>query len=247
MICLDFKKVVIAISTPKILTTVLATSALLVAGCSSTEPETTTAPSTVAVVTAEETMTMEAMEQETTPVDAGEALPTVIVMDASATMLDEGNDETRYTQAKEAAVELVNNFPTSSELGVVVFGHNTDNAPESQVQGCEDVEVLRPLSSLEDAEVATAAIEALPARGYTPVTKAIEEAAKLLPADGPARIVVFSDGVDTCGGDIAQLTLKMTDEHPNVRVDAVTFKNDPAYLQVISEATGGTVTYANKA
>jgi len=69
------------------------------------------------------------------------------------------------------------------------------------VKDCEDIEIITPPAALNKAALAQQ-IDGLDPKGMTPITGAIRKAFEAAPAGpGATTIVLFSDGLETCGGD----------------------------------------------
>lgn len=165
--------------------------------------------------------------------------PTMLVLDASSSMLSNDADGLRIDAAKTAARGLIERTPDGTPLGVVAYGHNIGDSDAEKAKSCNDVEVIRPLAPLSDPLAAVGPINQLQANGWTPLAKAIQTAVSSLPTEAETRVVVLSDGQDTCDGDILSLALDVARSHPQLRVDAVTFKDDASHLKELTNATGG--------
>ncbi|MFT4188237.1 MAG: VWA domain-containing protein [Aeromicrobium sp.] len=124
--------------------------------------------------------------------------PTVIVLDASASMLTDDAPGVRFEAAQTAVTSLVEALPESHELGLVVYGTGTGTSDAELEAGCEDVSTLIELGPLDKGEFVSTVGEVAP-RGFTPMGRALEAAAAVLPDTGERSIVVVSDGEDHCG------------------------------------------------
>jgi len=122
------------------------------------------------------------------------AASTVIVLDASGSMRERIKGESKMDIAKRAVRELVGSLTADARLGLVVYGHRSLN-------DCDDIELLIPPGRLDQAAF-VAAVEKIKARGMTPLSAAIEFAARTLDyTKKPANIILVTDGVETCGLD----------------------------------------------
>lgn len=163
----------------------------------------------------------------------------MLVFDASSSMLINDADGLRINAAKAAARNLIETMPQKTQLGIVAYGHSVGDSPAEKGLSCQDVALVRKLEPIDNSSVTYNSIGGITPRGWTPLAKAIEEAANQLPSDQASSIIVLSDGVDTCDGDFEALTNTITHTHPNLRIDAVTFKEDAQHLEAITAATGG--------
>ncbi|MFT4188972.1 MAG: VWA domain-containing protein [Aeromicrobium sp.] len=126
------------------------------------------------------------------------AIPTMIVLDASASMLTDDAPGVRFDAARAAVTGLVEALPDGHELGLVVYGTGTGTSEAELAAGCEDVSTLIEVGPLDRDEY-TATVEKVEPSGFTPMALALQQAADGLPDDGERAIVIVSDGEDHCG------------------------------------------------
>lgn len=117
----------------------------------------------------------------------------MIVFDASGSMQRLAySGETRLSLAQAAAREVVPEAAGVRRMGLVVYGPGGQGA-------CSNIET-RILPRSDAALAILAEIEALATAGETPLTAAVDEAARALPR-GQGTIVVITDGDENCGGE----------------------------------------------
>lgn len=124
----------------------------------------------------------------------------MFVLDASNSMNDPWTGgETKLAWAKEALIQTIQALPGDAAFGVVVFGHRFD--PEPKAQSCADIELVLAFGIHAAAERAAliGKIRELTARGWTPLAEALKVAAAAAPAG--TRIILLTDGEETCEGD----------------------------------------------
>ncbi len=125
-----------------------------------------------------------------------------LILDASGSMnakLPSG--ETRIAAAKTAVGKVVAGLPKDTELAFRAYGHQSPR----EKHDCSDTQLLVPFGAAgaNGAQV-DAGAKGLTARGYTPITRVLELAAKDFIAagkKGEKAIVLVSDGKETCDGD----------------------------------------------
>ncbi|MET9776567.1 VWA domain-containing protein [Streptomyces sp. NPDC006367] len=176
----------------------------------------------------------------------GEDAPKVdLVLDVSGSMRTRDIDGgTRMAAAKQAFNEVLDATPEEVRLGIRTLG--ADYAGDDRRTGCKDTAQLYPVGPLDRTEAKTA-VATLSPTGWTPIGPALLEAAKDLDGgDGSKRIVLISDGEDTCAPldpcEVAReiaargigLTIDTLGLVPNVKMRQ--------QLSCIAEATGGTYT-----
>lgn len=185
------------------------------------------------------------------PVSASEeapAVPTVIVIDASGSMATEDAPGQRLEAAKAAVTDVVTLLPWGHEVGLVVYGSATGASDAEQVAGCQDVVVAREVAPRGQRDVAGVLAQLQP-RGFTPIGSSLQAAADLLPETGPRKIVVVSDGADTCapaglGPDPCVAAGELHADDTDLTVSTIGFRteSDPAaaaQLDCIASAGGG--------
>lgn len=186
-----------------------------------------------------------AVAQEVTPpappqVRPSATTPTLLVLDSSGSMrADDGTGRPKIEAAKAALLQLVDELPDGTPVGLRVYGHrfpNTDRA-----RGCTDTELLQPVAPL-DRPALRAAISSFQATGFTPIGASLEAALTDLPG-GVGTVVLVSDGIDTCAPpDPCQVAERLAAENVQLRVETVGFQVDPAavaQLSCIADVTGG--------
>ncbi|MFG3002882.1 VWA domain-containing protein [Streptomyces calvus] len=176
----------------------------------------------------------------------GQDAPKVnLVLDVSGSMRARDIDgRSRMAAAKQAFNEVLDATPEEVELGIRTLG--ADYAGDDRKEGCKDTAQLYPVGPLDRTE-AKAAVATLVPTGWTPIGPALLEAADDLDGgDGSKRIVLISDGEDTCAPldpcEVAReiaakgigLTIDTLGLVPNVKMSR--------QLSCIAEATGGTYT-----
>ncbi|MFI9353928.1 VWA domain-containing protein [Streptomyces lydicus] len=185
-----------------------------------------------------------------TPATAGEpdAKPSPkveLTLDVSGSMRARDIDgQSRMAAAKQAFNEVLDAVPQDVQLGIRTLGANYRG--EDRKVGCKDTRQLYPVGPLDRTEAKTA-VATLTPTGWTPIGPALLGAAQdLKGGDGTRRIVLITDGEDTCAPldpcqvarDIAAQGIHLTVDTLGLLPDAKTRKQ----LSCIAEATGGTYT-----
>ncbi len=98
--------------------------------------------------------------------------------------------------AKQAFNEVLDATPEEVQLGIRTLGANYPG--NDQKTGCKDTAQLYPVGPLDRTEAKTA-VATLQPTGWTPIGPALLKAADDLDGgNGSRRIVLISDGEDTC-------------------------------------------------
>ncbi|WP_399083803.1 VWA domain-containing protein [Streptomyces sp. BBFR2] len=184
-----------------------------------------------------------------TPAAAGEPdakpVPKVeLVLDVSGSMRARDLDgQSRMAAAKTAFNEVLDAVPADVELGIRTLGATYPG--EDRKVGCKDTKLLYPVGPLDRNDAKTA-VATLAPTGWTPIGPSLLAAADDLKGGDSARIVLITDGEDTCqpldpcevARDIAARGIHLTVDTLGLLPDAKTRKQ----LSCIAEATGGTYT-----
>lgn len=168
-------------------------------------------------------------------------VPTVLVVDSSGSMAQADAPGLRIDAAKQASAALMDALPEGTPTALVTYGANTDDLPESQIESCQDITLLRPLSPIGDD--VDGAIQGLAPGGFTPIGRALKTAAtELAGADvaGEKAIVLISDGEDTCGDPTpCEAARSIKQAQPDVVISTIGFKSDVEELGCVARETGG--------
>ncbi|MEV7399832.1 VWA domain-containing protein [Streptomyces sp. NPDC091267] len=168
-----------------------------------------------------------------------------LVLDVSGSMRTRDIDgQSRMTAAKQAFNEVLDSVPEQVQLGIRTLG--ADYPGDDRKVGCKDTKQLYPVGPLDRTEAKTA-VATLAPTGWTPIGPALLGAADDLDGgDSTRRIVLISDGEDTCGPldpcevarDIAARGIHLVIDTLGLVPNAKIRKQ----LTCIAEATGGTYT-----
>lgn len=173
----------------------------------------------------------------------------LLVLDASGSMAgDAGGGQTKIEAAREALERYVTGTPDYVNLGFTVYGHRGTNEPSGQAESCAGVETLSGIGEVAFDSFPQVLAQFEPT-GYTPVAGALQEAGTAFAGleGGDNRVILVSDGIETCGGDPVTAAQALKDAGIAVTVDVVGFDvpdSDAASLRRVAEVTGGTYTSA---
>ncbi|MFF9313234.1 VWA domain-containing protein [Streptomyces sp. NPDC014748] len=176
----------------------------------------------------------------------GQAAPKVeLVLDVSGSMRTRDIDGgTRMAAAKQAFNEVLDATPEEVQLGIRTLG--ADYRGNDRKEGCKDTAQLYPVGPLNRTEAKTA-VATLSPTGWTPIGPALLKAATDLEGgDGARRIVLISDGEDTCQPlDPCEVAREIAAKGIGLTIDTLGLVPDAKtrdQLSCIADATGGTYT-----
>ncbi|MER6063885.1 VWA domain-containing protein [Streptomyces sp. NPDC001792] len=175
-----------------------------------------------------------------------QAAPKVeLVLDVSGSMrardIDGGS---RMAAAKQAFNEVLDATPQEVRLGIRTLGANYRG--DDRKEGCKDTAQLYPVGPLNRTDAKTA-VATLQPTGWTPIGPALLKAADdLNGGTGTRRIVLISDGEDTCQPlDPCQVAREIAAKGIGLTIDTLGLVPDAKtrdQLSCIADATGGTYT-----
>ncbi|WP_329139546.1 VWA domain-containing protein [Streptomyces sp. NBC_00670] len=168
-----------------------------------------------------------------------------LVLDVSGSMRAKDIDGgSRMAAAKQAFNEVLDATPEEVQLGIRTLG--ADYPGDDRKTGCKDTAQLYPVGPLDRTEAKTA-VATLTPTGWTPIGPALLKSADDLDGgNGSKRIVLISDGEDTCAPlDPCEVAREIAAKGIGLTIDTlglVPSAKLSRQLSCIAEATGGTYT-----
>ncbi len=177
---------------------------------------------------------------------------TLFILDASGSMAGDAGGVSKMDAAKQALVDYVSVTPDFADLGLMVYGHRGDNSDAGRAESCAGIETFAQIGDLTP-ETAADVVGQFSATGWTPIGASLDAAGPVLQAAADAdaaeglegatnRIILISDGIETCDGDPVASAQALVDLGIQVVVDVIGFdlaEADRAALQQVADATGG--------
>ncbi|HJQ60007.1 MAG TPA: VWA domain-containing protein [Vineibacter sp.] len=139
--------------------------------------------------------------------------------------LSQAQGQKRLDDVKQAAVQVIPKLPTEVRVGFVVF------------DDCRAIQDFGQFTATDRPRL-IGLIQDKTARGGTPLARAIETAGSgLRSANGV--IVVFSDGRDSCGGNVCAVAQRLHAAKPGVRVHLIDVAGSAGDSTCLATITGG--------
>jgi Ca-activated chloride channel homolog len=161
---------------------------------------------------------------------------TILVLDGSGSMwaeLPEGRS--RIEVARDVLGDFLTSRDPEQPLGVIAYGHNRRG-------DCADIETIARVERQDPIKLGTRLRELMP-RGKTPISDALRLAVSEIPPTAEeADIVLITDGLETCGGDVCAVAAELGLEGVPIRAHVVGFglsEGDIRQIACIAEETGG--------
>jgi len=161
---------------------------------------------------------------------------TIIVLDVSNSMWGQIDGTAKILIARDVIGDLVTDLQEDIDFGLVAYGHRAK-------ADCGDIETVVPVGEL-DPEGFKQAVNGLLPQGRTPLTAAMRMAAEQLDyTTRSARIVLVSDGVESCDGNPAALAAELGANALDLTVHVIGFDvsgiDDQSGLEALAKLNGG--------
>ena len=170
----------------------------------------------------------------------------LMILDSSGSMAaPAGGGESKIDAAKGALKRFVNVVSDVYHLGFLVYGHKGNNTDAGKAESCAGIDLLAPIGKVDRASF-PALLDQFQPTGWTPIAAALTEAQKAFAGQEQARnrIVLVSDGIETCDGDPVAVAQQMFKSGIAVQIDVIGLdidegSPDAAQLRKIAEVTNG--------
>ena len=170
--------------------------------------------------------------------DAAEDL--LLVLDSSGSMKEPDRSGTsKIEAAKQALQSVVDDLPDDARVGMRVYGATVFD--KSEPGACRDSQLVVPIGPVDKAAL-SAQIQAYQPYGETPISYALQQAAADLGPDGKRRILLVSDGEETCASDPCQVARQIHQAGIDLTIDVVGMsvpQQSRRQLECIADAGGG--------
>ncbi len=171
----------------------------------------------------------------------------LILLDSSQTMKEglhgavTDQEEDKLTVAKRVIADVLKEIPDDVNVGLRVFGNAFKNDANWD---CRQSFLLVPIGQHNRRHIAES-VEDLQPRGMTPLAYTLVQAAQDFRGhQGVRRIILVSDGFETCGGDPCLYIKRLSQMGYDMKIDivGVGLKRDKiakAHLSCLSDSSGG--------
>ncbi len=169
--------------------------------------------------------------------------PVIFIYDASGSMWGQMDGKTKKEIAADVLTNSVKDFPEDQKIGFVAYGHR-------QKGDCEDVEFIVDVESGTKAAVQEA-IQDINPLGRTPLAYSASLVIDKLRSTGQkATIILITDGIESCGGNICDVIRKAREVGIDFKLHIIGFgleEGDTRQLECAAKAGGGNYYDANNA
>ena len=161
-------------------------------------------------------------------------------MDASNSMTGMVGKETKIAAARRVLTQTIEGLPDSMNVGLRVYGHRY--ATDDYDNACRDTELVVPIGPVDKAAL-VGMVEKIQTKGRTPLVASVLAAVKDFEKIPNGTIVLVTDGIESCKGDIKSIAPAIKAAGLELKVNIVGFDIKEAEgrqeLESIARSTGG--------
>ncbi len=162
-----------------------------------------------------------------------------LILDASNSMWGQIKGESKISIANKVLSQIINGLPDEMNVGLRIYGHRY---PLSDKRACQDTELEVPIGPVAKSQLITT-INSIKPKGKTPLVYSVLQAGKDFENIQNGTIILISDGIESCGGDIHSIAPALKKMGLDLRVHIVGFGIKEAEarqeLETIAKSTGG--------
>ena len=166
---------------------------------------------------------------------ANAAEQTLVVLDASGSMWGQIEGRPKLEIARDALAAALAAMPADSSVGLMAYGHRRKG-------DCGDIEQVVPPAPGNAAAI-NRAVAGMKFLGMTPLTESVRQAAHSLRyTEQAARVILITDGVETCDADPCALGEALAMSGVDFTVHVVGFglsAEEGRQVACLAENTGG--------
>ena len=163
-----------------------------------------------------------------------------IIMDASNSMTGLVGKETKIAAARRVLTQTINGLPATMRVGFRVYGHRF--ATDDYDNACGDTQLLAPIGPVNKLAL-VALVNKVQTKGRTPLVRSVLEAIKDFETIQNGSIILVTDGIESCKGDIKSIAPAIKAAGLDLDVNIVGFDIKEAggrqELESIARSTGG--------
>ena len=163
-----------------------------------------------------------------------------IIFDASNSMTGTIGRETKIAVAKRTLIRIIGQLPEAMAVGFRVYGHRFPT--DDYQNACRDTELVWPIGPVEKARLVEV-VNKVETKGRTPLVLSVLEAVKDFAGRAGGSIILLTDGIESCNGDIRSVAPAIAKSGLDLRLHVVGFdireKEARAQLESMAQSTAG--------
>ncbi len=142
--------------------------------------------------------------------------PVVFIYDASGSMWGRMQGRIKMEIAREVLSATVDGMPENQRIGLVAYGHRVES-------DCSDVEVMVDFDNVSKRDVHSA-LNGIQPLGRTPLAYSASQVIDGLQKNNQgATIILVTDGIESCGGQLCEVIRKAKDAGIHFKLHIVGF------------------------
>jgi Ca-activated chloride channel homolog len=161
--------------------------------------------------------------------------PIIFIYDASGSMWGQIDGKTKMEIASTVLSNSVNQLPENQKIGLVAYGHRKKS-------DCKDVEFIIDLENV-DKSLVIESLQNIKPLGKTPLAwSATQVINKLRETKIKATIILVTDGIESCGGNICDVIKTAREEGIDFKLHIIGFglkSGETEQLECAAKAGGG--------
>lgn len=161
--------------------------------------------------------------------------PIIFIYDASGSMWGQMQGKTKMEIATDVLSTTVNKLPPNQNVGLVAYGHRKKG-------DCKDVETLVSIENSSKGEI-NSSLKKIKPLGMTPLAYAASQVIDgLRKSKKKATIILITDGIESCNGNICEVVTAAKKEGIDFRLHIVGFglkANETEQLKCAANAGEG--------
>ncbi|OPA77791.1 amino acid dehydrogenase [Paenibacillus selenitireducens] len=171
-----------------------------------------------------------------------------ILLDASGSMKATINGKSKMDSAKEAIQSFTDKLPKNAEVSLRVYGHKGTGSQKDKQVSCNSTEEIFHGQGEQTNQIKTVLQDIKPA-GWTPIANALKSVKQdINPETTDSIVYVVSDGIETCGGNPAQIAKELHQSKVKTIVNIIGFdvdKEGQKLLRQVAASGGGEFTFVD--
>jgi hypothetical protein len=162
-----------------------------------------------------------------------------LIVDASNSMWGQIQGKSKISIAKEVLEQIINSLPEDMNVGLRLYGHRYSLRDS---RACEDTELVMPMGPVQKKEMIDI-IQSIKPKGKTPLVYSVLQATRDFQNTDKGTIVLISDGIESCGGDIHSIAAHIKEMGVDLNLHIIGFGIQEAehrgQLESIARSTNG--------
>ncbi len=167
----------------------------------------------------------------------------MLILDASGSMWGRVDEKPKIVVARKVINTMLKDIGPKVNMGVIAYGHRSKG-------NCRDIQTIIPVGPV-NVSAYMSVINKISPKGKTPISDAVLKGAEELRfREEKATIVLVSDGLETCGANLCELSKTLATQGIDFKVHVVGFDlkdEDTRSLQCLAKETGGKYLAADNA